>query len=185
MDKIDFNTKMREDFSKIILSEEQIQKRVSEIGAQITHDYKALQEDGILVMCILKGAFVFMSDLCKNIDLKIQMDFMAVSSYGNSTKSSGNVKINMDLSDDINGKHIIIAEDIIDSGRTLNTLIGNLYERGAKTVNVAAFLHKNISEYDIPVKYKCFDCPNEFIVGYGLDYAQYYRNLPFISGLGE
>lgn len=179
------NTKMSKDFPKVIFTEEEIANRVAEIGVQITNDFCDKQEDGIVVMCILKGAATFMCDLCKHIDLKIKTEFMCVSSYADSTQSSGRPQIVKDLDADISGKHIIIAEDIVDSGITLDFLIKHLSARGAKTITIAAFLHKHIAVRDVPVEYICFDCPDEFIVGYGLDYAQYYRNLPYVSGLGE
>lgn len=170
-------------FDEVIFSEEQIQSRIKEVGAQITNDFQSKQDDGIVVISILKGAAIFMADLVRAIDLKLQIDFMAASSYYDSTKSSGRLKIDKDINTNIVGKHVIIAEDIVDSGLTLEYITNLLKNKGAASVTVCSFLNKNIFKTDINVKYTCFDCPEKFIVGFGLDYMQTYRNLPYVTSL--
>lgn len=172
-------------FTEVVFSKEQIEQRIKEVGAQITEDFKDKQDDGIVVVSILKGAAIFMADLVRAIDLKLQIDFIAATSYGNATTSSGRLKIEKDVSGDLNGKHIIIAEDIVDTGLTLEYITKLLKQKGAATVTVCAFLDKKIWKTDINVKYSCFDCPERFIVGFGLDYCQYYRNIPYVSALEE
>lgn len=171
------------DIDKVIYSKDEIDARIKEIGKQITHDYFDKQDQGIVVLCILKGAAVFMSDLIRNIDLRLQIDYLSVSSYGMTMKSSGEITLRLDTSLDLSNKHVIIAEDIIDSGLTLEKVCKHIKSKGAASVTVCALLDKNISTCDLDVKYKCFDCPDEFIVGYGIDYAENYRNLPFVSSV--
>lgn len=170
-------------FGKVIFSEDDIKNRIAEVGAQITQDYKDKEDEGIIVVSVLKGASLFMADLIREIDLLVEIDFLAASSYYNSTVSSGRLKIEKDISADIAGKHVIIAEDIVDSGLTLEYITKMLKNKGAASVKVCAFLNKHVSKTDIDVSYTCFDCPNEFIVGYGLDYAQMFRNLPYITSI--
>nr|WP_077368909.1 hypoxanthine phosphoribosyltransferase [Anaerosalibacter sp. Marseille-P3206] len=171
-----------EDITKeVLVSEEELQKRVRELGEQITKDYEGKD---LMLVCILKGAAIFMSDLARRIDLPITMEFLAVSSYGNSTESSGVVKIVKDLDADVKGKDILIVEDIIDTGLTLSYITDNLKKRGAKSVKICTLLDKpERRKVDVPVDYIGFVVPDEFIVGYGIDYAEKYRNLPFVSSL--
>ncbi len=168
---------------EVLLTEEQIRTRVKEMGAEIARDYK---DKDILVVGILKGAVIFMSELVQTIGKPVEMDFMAVSSYGKSSVSTGEVRIVKDLDNSVEGKNILIVEDIIDTGYTLNYLVDNLEKRGANSVRIATFLDKvDRRKIDIPVDYIGFEVPDEFIVGYGLDYAEMYRNLPFIAALKE
>lgn len=170
---------MREDIKEIIISEEEIVKKVKELGNQISEDYKGKE---LLVVGVLKGSVIFAAELIKNITVGCEIDFMAVSSYGNSTESSGVVKILKDLDNDIKGKHILIVEDIVDSGVTLNYLQKYLKERNAETIEIVTLLNKPARRTaDINVKYEGFKVPDEFIVGYGIDYAEKYRNLPYIG----
>lgn len=170
---------MQNDIKQILLTEEQLQEKVRELGKQITADYKGRTP---LVICVLKGAFIFMSDLVKQIEVPIEIDFMAVSSYGNSTKSTGVVKIIKDLDASVEGRDVLIVEDIIDSGLTLSYLIDVLERRNALSVSVVTLLDKpERRAVDLEVEYKGFILPDEFVVGYGLDYAERYRNLPYIG----
>lgn len=169
------------DISRILFTEEDIQKRVAELGAQISVDYAG---EHLLVVSVLRGAAIFMADLVRTIDLPVEMDYMAVSSYGAGVKSSGVVQILKDTTSSIEGRHVLIAEDILDSGLTLQYLIDNFKSRKPASVEVATLLRKDV-EPQAPIKcrYIGFECPNEFIVGYGLDYAEHYRNLPYIGVL--
>ncbi|MFC5296886.1 MAG: hypoxanthine phosphoribosyltransferase [Brachybacterium tyrofermentans] len=169
------------DVERVLLDEQQIREKVSELGRRIAADYA--DEPPILVG-VLKGAVMVMADLARTIDLDVEMDWMAVSSYGSGTKSSGVVRILKDLSADIDGRNVLIVEDIIDSGLTLKWLLSNLRSRGPKSVEVAALLRKpEAARVEIDVKYVGFDIPNEFVIGYGLDYAEAYRNLPYVGVL--
>lgn len=164
---------------RILLTEEQLGQKVKELAEQITQDYQGRNP---LVICVLKGAFIFMSDLVKHMNMPIEIDFMAISSYGASTKSSGVVKIIKDLDVSVEGRDIIIVEDIIDSGLTLTYLIDVLERRNALSVVVVALLDKPDRRTEgLEVDYRGFFIPDEFVVGYGLDYAERYRNLPFIG----
>lgn len=168
---------------KMLLTKEQIAARVRELGAQITNDYEDADGDLVLVG-ILKGAVVFFADLIREIDLPLSMDFMAISSYGSATKSSGVVRIMKDLDKDIVGKHVLVVEDIIDSGLTLSFLKENLLSRGAASLRICTLLDKpERRKVDLHVDYAGFQIPDEFVVGYGLDYAEVYRNLPDIGVL--
>lgn len=174
---------MKNDLAKILITQEQIQQRVEELGAQIACDY--VDKEPILV-CILKGAVMFYADLCRAIRIPVNMDFMAVSSYGNRTKSSGEVEIRKDLSRPIDGRHVLIIEDIVDSGFTLSYLTRVLASRGAASVRICTLLDKperRAPGITIKADYFGFTIGNEFVVGYGLDYAEKYRNLPFIGVL--
>lgn len=174
---------MKDDIARILLSEEQIQQRVTELAAQITEDYR--DKDPVLV-CILKGAVMFYSDLVRHIDTHISMDFMAVSSYHSGTRSSGEVEIRKDLSKPVDGRHVIIVEDIVDSGYTLTYLTRVLASRGAASFKICTLLDKPSRRAEgitLKVDYKGFEVENEFVVGYGLDYAERYRNLPYIGVL--
>lgn len=164
-----------------LITREEIAQRVRELGQQITEDYRG---EHIVLVGIMKGAIVFYADLARAITRPVTMDFMAVSSYGASTKSSGVVKIVKDLDVDIMGKHVIVVEDIIDSGLTLNFLKENLMKRGAKSLKLCTLLDKpERRRTHVEVDYTGFTIPDEFVVGYGLDYAGMYRNLPFIGVL--
>lgn len=174
---------MLKDIQEVLISEEELQSKVKELAAQISEDYAG---KNLLLLCILKGGVMFMADLARNITIPAELDFMAVSSYGSSSESSGVVKIVKDLNDHIEGKHVLIVEDIIDSGLTLNYLVKYLKARGPESVEICTILDKpERREVDVEVKYKGFDVPNAFLVGYGLDYAEKYRNIPFIGILKE
>jgi len=169
-----------DDIEKVLLDEEVIRARVKELGAAISKDYKDSQ--GLVVVGILKGSFIFMSDLVRSIDLPIVVEFMSLSSYGHSTQSTGEVRIIMDLRTPIEGKDVLVVEDIIDTGLTLSFLMGLLGSRKAKSISIACLLRKKEAlQIDVPVKYTGFDIPLVFVVGYGLDYAERYRSLPYIG----
>lgn len=170
---------LERDIEKTFYSEEQIQERVKALGAVISKDY---EDKNPLVVGILKGAVPFLSDLVRSMDIHMEMDFMDVSSYGNATVSSGEVRILKDLSTVVEGRHILIVEDIIDSGRTLKYLVDLLKHRKAASVKIVTMLDKpegRVVEMD--ADYIGFEVPNEFVVGYGLDYAEDYRNMPYIG----
>ena len=176
------NEGLYRDLDRILLTKEQIAEKVRELGAQITRDYEGKKP---VLVCILKGASVFFTDLIREIDLPLTLDFMAISSYGSATKTSGVVRILKDLDNDIVGKDVIVVEDIVDSGVTLSYLKKILEQRGAKSLRIAALLDKPARRKipDLTVDYMCFDIPDAFVVGYGLDYDQTYRNLPDIGVL--
>ena len=170
---------MQNDISEILFYEEQIKQRIIELGNQLSEDFK---DKNPLVICVLKGAFVFMSDLIRNMSIPLEVDFMAVSSYGAASKSSGVVKINKDLDVPVEGRDLIIVEDIADSGLTLNFLQDVLRRKNAKSITVVALFDKPARrKVDIKADYVGFLLPDEFIVGYGLDYAERYRNLPYVG----
>jgi len=172
---------MRNDVKEILFSEEAIKEKVEELGKKITED---LAGKDPIVIGVLKGANVFLSDLIRKIDIPVTVDFIAVSSYGLSTESSGVVKIIKDLDFSIEDRDILIVEDIIDSGLTLKYLLENLKSRRPKSIRICTLLDKpERRKVDISVDYIGFDIPDEFIVGYGIDYAEKYRNLPFIASL--
>lgn len=165
----------------VMITQEEINAKAAEIGARITEDYKG---KSIVLVGILRGAVMWMADIMRNTELDMCIDFMACSSYGAATKSSGIVKINKDLDTDIEGKDVIIVEDIVDSGVTLNYLMGYFESRGAASVKICALLDKPTGRrVDINVDYVGFTVDDRFIVGYGLDYDQKYRNLPYITWL--
>lgn len=176
---------VQNDIAEILFSEQDIANRVCEIGEAITADYAPLVgSEGLVVVSVLRGGAMFACDLVRRINLPLEMDFMAVSSYGNGAKSSGVVRILKDLSTDIAHRHVLIAEDIIDSGLTLGYLMRNMLSRKPASLTVAALLRKNTpAQADINCRYVGFECPDQFIVGYGLDYAEHYRNLPYIGVL--
>ncbi|MGE5381049.1 MAG: hypoxanthine phosphoribosyltransferase [Methylocystaceae bacterium] len=160
----------------VLISAEKIKEKVKELGAQITRDY---QGEELLVVCILKGAFIFMSDLVRAIDGVVNVDFMDVSSYGASTQTSGEVRIMKDLEGSIEGRHVLIVEDIIDTGLTLQYILSILKQRNPKSLGVCTLLDKpSRRQSDVIPQYCGFTIPDEFAVGYGLDYAERYRNLP-------
>lgn len=174
---------LHDDVERILLTEEQIAERLTELGAQIAADYA---EEPPILVGVLKGAVMVMADLARRIDLRTEMDWMAVSSYGSGTKSSGVVRILKDLGTDITDRHVLIVEDIIDSGLTLSWLLSNLRSRGSRSVEVCTLLRKpDAARVEIDVRYVGFDIPNEFVVGYGLDYAEHYRNLPYVGVLAR
>ena len=174
---------MIKDIKKVLLTEEEILNRVKELAAEISKDY---QGKDLLVVGILKGSVLFASDIIKNITIPCQIDFMAVSSYGNSSETSGIVRILKDLDHSIEGKDILIVEDIIDSGVTLDYLLKYLKARKANSIEIITLLTKPARrKVDINVKYCGFEVPDEFLVGYGLDFAEKYRNLPYIGILKE
>ena len=161
---------------QILLSEQQIENRIKELGQQITNDY---ENKAPLLIGVLKGAFIYMADLARAISLPIEFDFMAVSSYGNATKTSGVVRIVKDLDIDLSGRDVIIVEDIIDSGLTLNYLRKNLESRGPTSLEVCALLVRSGRQVgELGLKYVGFEIPPDFVIGYGLDVAEKYRNLP-------
>ena len=162
-----------------LISEESLQTRIVELGAEISRDYEGKE---IVVLCILKGGVMFMTDLVKHITVPLKMEFMVVSSYGDEYRSSGIVKIIKDLDEPIKDKHVLIVEDIIDSGRTLAYVKKMLGEREAASIKLCTLLNKEEERVtDVEVEYEGFKVGNEFVIGYGLDYKQYYRNLPYIG----
>ena len=164
---------------KVLLSEEEVDRRIQEIGDQITRDYAGKT---VHLVCVLKGGSFFMCELAKRIKLNVSIDFMCVSSYGGDTKSSGIVKIVKDLDESIAGKDVIVVEDIIDSGRTLSYLLEMLKDRKPASLKLCTLLDKpDRRVVDVNVDYTCFKVPDVFVVGYGLDYDQIYRNLPYIG----
>ena len=168
-------SKVSDKITKVLVTEEQIDAKVAELAAQIDVQYAGKD---VLLVGVLKGAVMFMADLSRAIQIPVQMDWMAVSSYGSGTQSSGVVRILKDLDADILGRHILIVEDIIDSGLTLSWLISNLKARGAASVEIVALLRKpDAAKVEVEVAQVGFDIPNEFVVGYGLDYAERYRTL--------
>ena len=172
---------MREDVAKILISEEKLQQRIRELAQEIEEDYTG---QALLMVGLLKGAVTFMVDLTRAMQRPVAVGFMAVSSYGASTKSSGIVRIEKDLNDSIEGRHVLIIEDIVDTGLTLKYILELLGRRGPASLRVCTLLNKAERRLvDVPIDYVGFDVPNEFVIGYGLDYNQIYRNLPFIGVL--
>lgn len=172
---------LRNDLDHVLINQEEIAAAVRKLGQQITQDY---QEKFPVFVCILKGAALFFSDLMRQVDLPLTTDFMAISSYGSSTRTSGVVRILKDLDHDVVGKDVLVVEDIVDSGLTLSHIKKMLLERGARSVRLATLLDKpSRRRTPLEVDYACFTIPNEFVVGYGLDYQEKYRNLPFVGVL--
>lgn len=162
----------------VLIDENVVDEKIKEVAEVISKDYEGRQ---VHMICVLKGGVFFMTELAKRITVPVSMDFMAVSSY-QGTQSSGRIKIVKDLDESVEGKDVLIVEDIVDSGRTLSALIKFFKERGAKSVKLCTLLDKPETRIaDVQVDYKCFDVPNKFVVGYGLDYNQKYRNLPYIG----
>jgi len=166
---------------RVVFDQEAVQRRVAELGREITEAYAP--DDGLLVLGLLKGSFLFMADLVREIRQPLQVDFLIASSYGDAKKSSGDVRILYDASMSFEGRAILIVEDIVDSGRTLQRLLPRLRARGPKSVDVCALLHKRVTETALEPRWVGFDAPNEFLVGYGLDYAEDFRHLPYIASL--
>ena len=172
---------MHNDIKSILISEDELAKRIKEMGAQLTEAYRGKD---LMVVGILKGCMLYLSDLVRNIDLPLTMDFMVVSSYGSATKSSGVVRIIKDLEREIEGKDVLIVEDIVDTGLTLSYLIENLKTRNPNSVKVCSLLDKpDRRKVPVDIEYVGFQIPDEFVVGYGLDYDEVYRNLPFVCVL--
>ncbi len=170
---------MRNDIEKILITESEIQEKIKQLGEQISRDYKGKNP---VLICILKGGIVFLSDLMRNISTPVELDFMSLSSYGDSTKSSGVVKIKKDIDVDITNRDVIIIEDIVDSGLTLKYLNEYFKHHNSASIKICALLDKpNAHQIDIKIDYLGFEVGNEFVVGYGLDYSQKYRNLPYIG----
>ena len=170
-----------DELEKVLITEDEIQRRLAEMAGEIDTDYAGRD---LLLVGVLKGAVMVMADLARALHSPVEMDWMAVSSYGSGTKSSGVVRILKDLDKDITGRNVLIVEDIIDSGLTLSWLMSNLGSRGPASVEVCTLLRKpEAAQVDVPVRYVGFDIPNEFVIGYGLDYAERYRNLAFVGTL--
>jgi hypoxanthine phosphoribosyltransferase len=166
---------------RIVYSKEQIAARVREMGAEITAAYP---EGELLMLGLLKGSFIFLSDLVREVERPLQVDFLVASSYGEGTSSSGNVRLLYDPETELEGKHIVLVEDIVDTGRTLSRLMDLLQARKPRSVEICALLHKHIaSELRYPTRFIGFDAPNEFLVGYGLDHAENFRHIPYIASL--
>jgi hypoxanthine phosphoribosyltransferase len=175
------NVSIEKDIAAILIGTEELQAKVAELGRQISEDYRGRNP---LLICLLRGAVVFLSDLIRATDIPLEMDFMAISSYGDSTESSGVVRLMMDLKSNITGRNVLIVEDIVDTGRTLAYILDNLRTRRPADVKVCALLSKpSRREAPVEVDYLGFEIPDKFVVGYGLDYAENYRNLPFIGVL--
>lgn len=174
-------TCMDDDVAEILISAEQIQAKTRELGQRISCDYEG---QDLLLVCVLKGAFAFLSDLMRQISVPHAIDFMAISSYGASTESSGVVRILKDLDCNIAGRNVLIVEDIIDTGRTLNYIMQMLRTRNPKSLRICSLLSKpSRREIDVPVDYVGFEIPNKFVIGYGLDFGEIYRSLPYIGVL--
>jgi hypoxanthine phosphoribosyltransferase len=166
---------------RVLICEEQLQRRVVELAAEVSRDYDGKD---VLLLGILKGAVFFLSDLMRQLEIPAEVDFMAIASYGSSTKSSGVVRILKDLDRPIDGRHVLIVEDIVDSGLTLRYLLGNLRRRNPLSLEVCALLSKRDARVvDVPVRYVGFEIPNEFVIGYGLDFDERYRSLPYVAVL--
>ncbi|WJZ03694.1 hypoxanthine phosphoribosyltransferase [Corynebacterium freiburgense] len=185
-DTKDFNipeTRYGDDIEAVLISEEALKQRIQQLADRVSEQYRD-EEDDLILVCVLKGAVFFITDFARALSIPSQMEFMAVSSYGNSVSSSGVVRILMDLDRDIEGKNVLIVEDIIDSGLTLSWLMKNLRNRKPKSLEVVTLLRKpeavktKVDLFDVG-----FDIPNEFVIGYGLDYAERYRDLPFVGTL--
>ncbi len=174
---------MTREMPKVVLSERQIRTRVRQMGEQISRDYS---DTPFVAVCILKGAVVFLSDLCRSVEAKMEFDFMAVSSYGSATESSGEVRILKDLDESIENKHVLLVEDIVDTGLTLRYLTGVLKGRRPASLKVCCLLDKpSRRQVPVEIEYCGFCVPGLFLVGYGLDYAGEYRNLPYIGSLDQ
>jgi len=175
------NVSIKKDVAEILIGTEELQAKIAELGRQISEDYQGRNP---LLICLLRGAVVFLSDLIRAIDIPLEMDFMAISSYGDSTESSGVVRLMMDLKSNITGRNVLIVEDIVDTGRTLAYILDNLQTRRPADIKVCALLSKpSRREVQVDLNYLGFEIPDKFVVGYGLDYAENYRNLPFIGVL--
>jgi hypoxanthine phosphoribosyltransferase len=173
---------LHDDVDKVLIDEQQLRERVHEMARQVIEDYRDV--DDLLLVCVLKGAYMFLADFSRALERPHELDFMGISSYGAGTESSGAVRIVLDLKKDIAGRHVLIVEDIIDSGRTLGYMRRNLLARSPASLRIITLLDKpERREVSVPVDYIGFPIPNEFVVGYGLDFAEFYRNLPYIAVL--
>jgi hypoxanthine phosphoribosyltransferase len=174
---------MEGELAEVVVSEEQVAERVTELAEKIDADYAGRE---VLLVGILKGAFVLIADLARRLTVPVSIDFMAVSSYGSATRTSGVVRILKDLETDIEGREVVLVEDIIDSGLTLNYLLRNLRSRNPRSLEILSLLAKpGADQVEVPVRYVGFEIPDVFVVGYGLDYAERYRNLPFVASLRD
>lgn len=174
---------MHDDVKKILITEDQIKERTKELAQQLSEEYR---DKNPLLVCVLKGGSLFMTDLIKEMDIYLDIDFMDLSSYEGGTESSGNVKILKDLSLSSEGRHVLFVEDIVDTGRTLQFLIELFASRQAASVKIVSLLDKpSRRKFDVPVQWSGFEIPDEFIIGYGLDYQEKYRNLPYIGVLKD
>lgn len=172
---------MENGVGEVLITDEQIREKTAELGRQLSEDYRGKNP---LLICVLKGGLMFLADLMREMHIPVEIDFMAVSSYGDATESSGVVRILMDLDRNIRGRHVLIVEDIIDTGRTLSYIMENLRTRGPASVKVCTLLNKPARRVlDIPIDYVGFEIPDRFVIGYGLDYGEIYRNLPFVGVL--
>lgn len=172
---------MMDVIERVLISKEELEKNAKELGSRISKDYEGKE---LVIIGVLKGGFIFLADLARNINIPVELDFMSVSSYGDSSKSSGVVKIIKDVDTNIDGKHVLIVEDIIDTGLTLNHLVELLKTRGPLSVKICAALDKpSRRKADVKVDYKGIEIPDEFVVGYGLDYSGKYRNIPEVCVL--
>ncbi len=172
---------MKENVGEVLITAEEIEKKTEELACQIAADYKGKD---LLLVCVLKGGLMFLADLMRHIRLPLEIDFMAVSSYGDRTESTGVVRILMDLETNIQGRNVLIVEDIIDTGRTLNYITQNLRTRRPASLRICTLLNKTARRVlDITIDYVGFEIPDEFVIGYGLDYGEIYRNLPFVGVL--
>jgi hypoxanthine phosphoribosyltransferase len=171
-----------DDIDDVLISEQEIQDTVARLGEQITKDYEG--EDNLLLIGVLKGAFVVMADLSRHVRLPVEFDFMAVSSYGAATKTSGVVRILKDLDHEIEGRNVLLVEDIVDSGLTLSYLLKNLRTRRPKSLEVCALMQKTeVQQVPLDIRYRGFEIPPVFVIGYGLDYGERFRNLPYVATL--
>jgi len=174
-------TEINPDIASIVLTEDDIQTRVAQMGKQISEDYRG---EDLLLIGVLKGAFVLMADIARAMSIPAEFDFMAVSSYGSSTRTSGIVRILKDLDMDLAGRNVLIIEDIVDSGLTLSYLLKNIKGRKPRSLEICALMTKpDVQEVSLDIRYHGFPIPPEFVVGYGLDYKQRYRNLPYVGTL--
>ncbi len=174
---------MHNDIKEKLFSQAEIERKIKELGRQITHDYK---EGSLVLISILKGGVVFLADLMREIDLPLEIEFLGVESYGDSTKSSGVVQITKDCKIDLSAKDVLIVEDIMDTGLSLQYIIEILEKKNPRSLAICVLLDKvEAHQKDLQVEYSCFEIPNKFVVGYGLDYAEKYRNLPYIGILRE
>lgn len=172
---------LEQDISKVLISSEQLQDRVAQMGQAISEDYRG---QDLLLVCVLRGAFMFLADLMRHITIPHEIDFMATASYGRSTESSGIVRILKDLNTSIQGRNVLVVEDIVDTGLTLQYLLRLLRDRNPASLRVCCALDKRARrQVEVPLDYLGFTIPNEFVVGYGLDYRGLYRNLPFVGVL--
>jgi hypoxanthine phosphoribosyltransferase len=173
---------MRDDIEKVLISEEELQARIAQLAQEMNAIYS--DDDPPVLVCILKGAYMFMADLTRYLEFRHEVDFMVISSYGKGTTSSGVVRILLDLTYSIDNRHVVIVEDIVDTGHTLDYILRNFASRNPASIRVATLLNKpSRREVEVPVDFIGFEVPNEFVLGYGLDFVEQYRNIPFIGVL--